>query len=62
MCPTQSSKVENGNLNWNDQIYFRNDVPRSYQSYRRTKGTQFPQNFRATSNGRDITFDVVMDV
>ena len=44
------------------QLYFRNDVPRSYQSYRRTKGTQFPQSIRATPNGRDITFDVVMDV
>ena len=55
-------KVFGGGKEFTTQLYFRDDLPRGYQSYRRTRGTQFPQRIQATSNGRDITFDVVMDV
>jgi len=43
------------------QLYFRNDVPASYEDYVRGRDSQFPANIRATRSGRKINFDLVMD-
>ena len=44
------------------QLYFKNDVPPSFEDYVSGRGSQFPQRVQATSRGRKITFDIVMDV
>ena len=44
------------------QLYFKNDVPPSFEDYVSSRGSQFPQKVQATSRGRTITFDIVMDV
>jgi len=43
------------------QLYFRNDVPPSYEDYVVGRDSQFPRNITATQSGRMINFDIVMD-
>ena len=43
------------------QLYFRNDVPPSYEDYVKGRDTQFPASIRTTRSGRKIKFDLVMD-
>ena len=43
------------------QLYFRNDVPPSYEDYVVGRETQFPTNIINTQSGRQINFDLVMD-
>ena len=44
------------------QLYFQNDVPKSFEDYVIGKQSQFPQKVKATPTGRNITFDIVIDV
>ena len=44
------------------QLFFKNDVPSSFEDYVSGRGSQFPQKVQATSSGRTVTFDIVMDV
>lgn len=43
------------------QLYFRNDVPPSYEDYVKGRDSQFPTNIRTIRSGRNIEFDLVMD-
>ena len=43
------------------QLYFRGDVPPSYEDYVRGRETQFPQGFSATRLGKSVKFDIVLD-
>ena len=44
------------------QLYFKNDVPPSYEDYIVNRATQFPSSDRRTSSGRNINFNLVIDV
>jgi len=55
-------KVFGGGKELTTQLYFQNDVPPSYEDYVANRSSQFPQKVQATSSGRTITFDLVMDV
>ena len=55
-------QVFGGGKELTTQLYFQNDVPPSYEDYVANRSSQFPQKVQATSSGRTITFDLVMDV
>ena len=57
-----SIQVFGGGKELTTQLYFQNDVPPSYEDYVANRSSQFPQKVQATSSGRTITFDLVMDV
>ena len=44
------------------QLYFRNDVPPSYEDYVEGRQSQFPSSIIGSDSGREIHFDIVMDV
>ena len=44
------------------QLYFKNDVPPSYEDYIVNRATQFPSSDVRTSSGRNINFNLVIDV
>ena len=43
------------------QLYFKNDVPPSYEDYVNGRQSQFPSSITRTSDGRNVRFDLVMD-
>ena len=43
------------------QLYFKNDVPPSYEDYVRGRETQFPSKITTNRSGRKIVFNIVMD-
>ena len=55
-------KVYGGGKEFTTQLYFRGDVPTDFRNYVSMRGTQYPQSIQDRYLGRDVTFDVVMDV
>ena len=43
------------------QLYFKNDVPPSYEDYVRGRETQFPSKITRNLSGRKIVFNIVID-
>ena len=43
------------------QLYFKNDVPPSYEDYVRGRETQFPSEITRNRSGRNIVFNIVMN-
>jgi len=43
------------------QLYFKNDIPPSYEDYVNGRQSQFPSSMTRTSDGRNVRFDLVMD-
>merc|ERR1711874_894118 len=52
-------KVDTGDREFVTQLYFENDVPRSYEDYVRGRESQFPQRTIQTRNERKFQFDIV---
>ena len=44
------------------QLYFHNDVPRSYEDYVTGRNSQFPTQITKYLSGRRITFNIIMDL
>merc|ERR1712179_178339 len=54
-------KVITNNKELVTQLYFKNDVPPSYEDYVRGRETQFPSKITRNLSGRKTVFNIVID-